>query len=333
MAETPLEYAVLSRHRQATNPHPQYALLADLATRVGAVVGASAAVALGIGDSSSAGNSAEAARADHVHALPGVATTHAAGFMSANDKARLDSLAAASSSFKDPFFNIIDEADDTKVLTFSVGDVATAVTVLVSTGAQTADATFVLPIIADADTIAVLGVNQHFTATCTFDQVDIDAGTIDGTAIGGTTPAAASFTTIATSSTALVANLNADQLDSHDAAYFTDYADASASAAISAHNGASDPHGDRAFATAAIAALGLGTIATQAASAVAITGGAIDGAAIGGVTPAAGSFTTIIASGDLQLGVAFTAGAPGATGYVTVKDSLGNPIKLLCSDV
>jgi len=39
--------------------------------------------------------------------------------------------------------------------------------------------------------------------------------------------------------------------------------------------------------------LGLGTIATQAASAVAITGGTIDNTVIGGTTPAAGTFTTI----------------------------------------
>ncbi len=44
--------------------------------------------------------------------------------------------------------------------------------------------------------------------------------------------------------------------------------------------------------------LGLGTIATQAASAVAITGGAIDGTAIGGTTPAAGTFSSL----TLELG-------------------------------
>ena len=40
--------------------------------------------------------------------------------------------------------------------------------------------------------------------------------------------------------------------------------------------------------------LGLGTISTQDASAVAITGGTIDGTTVGGTTPAAGSFTTLI---------------------------------------
>jgi hypothetical protein len=44
--------------------------------------------------------------------------------------------------------------------------------------------------------------------------------------------------------------------------------------------------------------LGLGSIATQSAGAVAITGGAIDGTTIGGVTPGAGSFTSLGASGN-----------------------------------
>lgn len=45
---------------------------------------------------------------------------------------------------------------------------------------------------------------------------------------------------------------------------------------------------------------GLGTISTQDADAVAITGGTIDGTAIGGTTAAAGSFTTINASGNIE---------------------------------
>lgn len=47
--------------------------------------------------------------------------------------------------------------------------------------------------------------------------------------------------------------------------------------------------------------LGLGSIATQNANAVAITGGAIDGTTIGGTTAAAGSFTTLSASGQTNL--------------------------------
>jgi hypothetical protein len=47
---------------------------------------------------------------------------------------------------------------------------------------------------------------------------------------------------------------------------------------------------------------GLGTMATQNANSVAITGGAINGTVIGGVTPAAGTFTTLTATGQTSLG-------------------------------
>lgn len=54
-------------------------------------------------------------------------------------------------------------------------------------------------------------------------------------------------------------------------------------------------------AAAARTNLGLGTMAEQAADAVDIDGGAIDGTVIGGATPAAGSFTTINGSGTAIL--------------------------------
>jgi hypothetical protein len=57
-----------------------------------------------------------------------------------------------------------------------------------------------------------------------------------------------------------------------------------------------------ATAAAARTALGLGTIATQAANSVAITGGAIDGTTVGATTVAAGSFSTLNSSGDTRLG-------------------------------
>ena len=47
--------------------------------------------------------------------------------------------------------------------------------------------------------------------------------------------------------------------------------------------------------------LGLGTIATQDASSVTVTGGTINGTAIGGSTAAAGAFTTVSASGDVTI--------------------------------
>jgi len=47
--------------------------------------------------------------------------------------------------------------------------------------------------------------------------------------------------------------------------------------------------------------LGLGTIATQNANSVAITGGSIDGTAIGATTAAAGAFTTVTASSNVTI--------------------------------
>jgi hypothetical protein len=47
--------------------------------------------------------------------------------------------------------------------------------------------------------------------------------------------------------------------------------------------------------------LGLGSIATQDADSVNLDGGNIDGTTIGGSTPAAGSFTTITGSGDMNI--------------------------------
>jgi hypothetical protein len=54
---------------------------------------------------------------------------------------------------------------------------------------------------------------------------------------------------------------------------------------------------------------GLGTMAVQNANSVAITGGAIDGTTIGGTTPAAGTFTTLTATGQTSLGGAADAEA------------------------
>jgi hypothetical protein len=87
-------------------------------------------------------------------------------------------------------------------------------------------------------------------------------------------------------------------------------------------------------AAAARTALGLGTIATQNANAVAITGGSIDGATIGATTVAAGSFSTLNSSGDTRLGGLLgnqslqVNNVASATDYVQVTGSLasGSPL-------
>jgi hypothetical protein len=64
--------------------------------------------------------------------------------------------------------------------------------------------------------------------------------------------------------------------------------------------------------------LGLGTIATQDANNVAITGGTIDNTVIGGTTPAAGTFTTLTATGTGSFGT-------GSTDYVNLAGFLTRP--------
>lgn len=71
---------------------------------------------------------------------------------------------------------------------------------------------------------------------------------------------------------------------------------------------------DVANAAAARTNIGLGSIATQAASAVAITGGTINGTTLGATTPASGSFTTLAASGASTLAaLSATTGAFSST--------------------
>lgn len=63
---------------------------------------------------------------------------------------------------------------------------------------------------------------------------------------------------------------------------------------------------DDSDATTARTTLGLGTVATQAASAVALTGGTVNGITIGGTTPAAGTFTTATMTTLVNQGGVFT---------------------------
>ena len=74
---------------------------------------------------------------------------------------------------------------------------------------------------------------------------------------------------------------------------------------------------DDADASAARSTLGLGTISTQASNSVNIDGGAIDGTVIGGASAAAGSFTTINASGAITGDV--TGNSDTATALATAR--------------
>jgi hypothetical protein len=82
---------------------------------------------------------------------------------------------------------------------------------------------------------------------------------------------------------------------------------------------------DDADAATARTTLELGTLATQDADDVAITGGAIDGTIIGGGVPAAGTFSSLHSTGDLTVDGGLTVlGSTAAldVGTLTVEDSL-----------
>lgn len=69
----------------------------------------------------------------------------------------------------------------------------------------------------------------------------------------------------------------------------------------------------------------LGTIAVQNDNAVAITGGAVDGVAIGATTPSTGAFTTVTASDSVLCngtgGIGYTTGAGGTVAQATDKST------------
>ena len=110
-----------------------------------------------------------------------------------------------------------------------------------------------------ADSTGVITLNCSVLTT-----TDINGGTIDGTTIGGSTPAAGTFTT----GTIATADINGGAVDGTTI-------------------GGSTP---------AAGTFTTGTIATAD-----INGGAIDGTVIGGSTAAAGSFTSLTATGQVTV--------------------------------
>ena len=108
-----------------------------------------------------------------------------------------------------------------------------------------------------------------YVDTLNADSVDIDGGSIDGTTIGASSAAAGTFTTISGTTITASTSLKTPLIE------YTD--------------------GDDAI---TIADGGGVTIADLTATTADINGGTFDGI-VGGTTPAAGSFTTITASGDI----------------------------------
>jgi hypothetical protein len=123
---------------------------------------------------------------------------------------------------------------------------------------------------------ALTAASATVSGTSVLTSVDINSGAMDATAIGVSTPAAGTFTTLTanTSLVAATADINGGTIDG-------------------ATIGASAPS-TAAFTT--LAASGLATLAT-----VDINAGAIDGTVIGATTKAAGGFTTITSTGQATL--------------------------------
>jgi len=142
--------------------------------------------------------------------------------------------------------------------------------------------------------------------------VAITGGTIDGATVGATTASTGAFTTVSFPAQG--------SAPATPATGFTQYASNTGMFSWKGTNGfirqfsATSITADRtwtlpdASGTVALTS-NLGTIASQNANAVAITGGTIDGTIVGATTAAAGTFTTLTATGQTSLG-----GAAGAEG-------------------
>jgi hypothetical protein len=112
--------------------------------------------------------------------------------------------------------------------------------------------------------------------------VNIDGGTIDGTTIGGASAAAGTFTT-ATATTGNITTVNATTVDTTNIEVTN----------IKAKDGT---------ASATIAdSTGVLTVASSVLTTTDINGGTIDGTTIGGTTAAAGTFTSVSASGNITV--------------------------------
>ncbi len=163
------------------------------------------------------------------------------------------------------------------------------------------------------------------------DAVTITGGTANGLTLGGTTPAAATVTTLRINSTLSLAGTTgtaAQVLTSNGASPptwqniagsgtvtsvdvsggttglttsggpITGSGTITLAGTLAIANGGTGATTD----SAARTALGLGTMAVQAASSVAITGGTINSTTIGATTASSGAFTTLAASGITVIG-------------------------------
>lgn len=135
-------------------------------------------------------------------------------------------------------------------------------------------------------------VNAGATGLDTTDAPDINGGTIDGAVIGGTSPAAGTFTNLTATGNTVIGNAATDTV--------TVTADVASSLIPSADNthdlGAVGSEWRDLYIT------GTANIDSLVADTADVNGGTIDGATIGATTRAAGNFTTLNANGSVVLG-------------------------------
>jgi hypothetical protein len=150
-------------------------------------------------------------------------------------------------------------------------------------------------------------------------SISVAGGAIDGTTIGSITPSSGVFTTIATTGSQNAKYVLAAPTGSSGAPTWRQLTSADISGVVTTGNALVPANNlsDIVSASTARTNLGLGTISTQAASSVTITGGTINGSVIGGTTAAAGTFTTVsLTSSQTQhFALAAPSGSSGAPSF------------------
>ena len=154
----------------------------------------------------------------------------------------------------------------------------------------------------DLGTSSLKFKDLYLEGTATIGSISLDGGTIDDTVIGGTTPAAATFTTM----TATTVDINGGAIDgtiigatTPAAADFTTM-DASGNATV---GGTFSVTGNTTIG-GTLGVTGVTTLGTANITSVDLDSGAIDNTTIGAATPAAGTFTTLTANTSLTAATA-----------------------------